>query len=109
MFTSSLTPLTGNASRAVCSNEPGGRHMTRGMRRLCAWSSQLCAVLLLLAGMWSAATAQTFTSLASFNQANGANPEAQLVQGLDGNLYGITPLGGKNLNGALFKITPTGT
>jgi uncharacterized repeat protein (TIGR03803 family) len=50
--------------------------------------------------------AQTFTTLYKFGA--GGNPEAGLVQGSDGSLYGTT-FGyiGKE-NGGIFKITPSG-
>jgi uncharacterized repeat protein (TIGR03803 family) len=55
------------------------------------------------------APAQTFTALASFDGADGANPPAiSLVQGLDGNFYGTTEGGGAKSQGAVFKITPGG-
>jgi uncharacterized repeat protein (TIGR03803 family) len=41
--------------------------------------------------------------------ADGANPDAGLVEGVDGNFYGTTPGGGTNNNGTVFKITPGGT
>jgi uncharacterized repeat protein (TIGR03803 family) len=53
--------------------------------------------------------AQTFTTLTSFDRANGAQPNQSLLQGLDGNLYGTTPQGGANSAGTVFKITPAGT
>jgi len=46
---------------------------------------------------------------------DGANPEGALVQGTDGNLYGVTELGGASSNcapggcGTVFKITRAGT
>jgi uncharacterized repeat protein (TIGR03803 family) len=43
--------------------------------------------------------------------ADGCNPEAGLVQGTDGNLYGTTPYGGKGGNGGdgtLFQLTTHG-
>ncbi|HTZ98378.1 MAG TPA: choice-of-anchor tandem repeat GloVer-containing protein [Terriglobales bacterium] len=54
------------------------------------------------------------TTLANFDGANGANPFANLVQGLDGNLYGTAEFGGANCTpeqgcGTVFSITPTGT
>jgi uncharacterized protein (TIGR03437 family) len=53
---------------------------------------------------------QTFTSLASFDRTNGANPEySPLVPGKDGNLYGTTASGGNQDDGTVFKITPGGT
>jgi uncharacterized repeat protein (TIGR03803 family) len=39
---------------------------------------------------------------------DGANPNAALIQGSDGNLYGTTWDGGANNDGAVFKITPAG-
>jgi uncharacterized repeat protein (TIGR02543 family) len=53
--------------------------------------------------------AQTLTTLAAFNGANGSTPYAGLVQGTDGNFYGTTDLGGANNEGTVFKITSTGT
>jgi len=56
----------------------------------------------------------SFTTLHSFDSADGANPYAGLVQATDGNLYGTTPNGGSNPCGGpgcgtVFKMTPTGT
>jgi uncharacterized repeat protein (TIGR03803 family) len=50
------------------------------------------------------------TSLVTFTgTANGANPNASLVQGSDGNFYGTTLNGGSNSDGTIFQMTPTGT
>ena len=69
-----------------------------------------CAVLLLVTAAVIAAPAQTLTSLVSFNSTDGREPDAEaLVQGLDGNLYGTTRLGGTFSEGTVFKISPTGT
>ena len=40
--------------------------------------------------------------------ADGGVPQAALIQGVDGNLYGTTSVGGAGGEGALFKITPAG-
>ena len=64
----------------------------------------LCILLLCVAAKPS--PAQTYTLLASFNNA-GSNPEATLVQGFDGNLYGTT-LDSENGDGTIFKVTPEG-
>src|ERR1700680_1133247 len=69
------------------------------------------ALMILFCALLSTASqAQTFTSLASFNGTNGADPfYAVLVQGLDGNLYGTTSARGAHGTGTVFKITPGGT
>ncbi|WP_018611681.1 choice-of-anchor tandem repeat GloVer-containing protein [Segetibacter koreensis] len=52
----------------------------------------------------------TFTKLHSFEfRADGAFPYGSLVQGNDGNFYGLTTKGGTNQNGTIFKCTPSGT
>ena len=50
----------------------------------------------------------TFSSLFTFNDANGSFPAAGLVRAADGNFYGTTQLGGQNENGTVFRITPSG-
>src|SRR5215472_16632340 len=54
-------------------------------------------------------SAQTLTTLHSFNGGDGLSPEATLVQGSDGNFYGTTPLGGAQAKGTVFKIDAAGT
>ncbi len=54
-------------------------------------------------------SAQTFTTLFSFDAAAGAPPFAGLIQATDGNLYGTTGGNGANGGGTVFKITPSGT
>jgi uncharacterized repeat protein (TIGR03803 family) len=54
-------------------------------------------------------SAQTLTTLHSFNGGNGRSPEGALVQGSDGNFYGTTPLGGPHSKGTAFKIDATGS
>ncbi len=54
-------------------------------------------------------TAQTLTTLVSFDGTDGAEPNIPLVQGRDGNFYGMTGAGGANNAGTIFKVTPTGT
>ena len=48
------------------------------------------------------------TTLVSFNNTNGADPEAGVVQGADAILYGTTASGGANGYGTVFKITTAG-
>jgi uncharacterized repeat protein (TIGR03803 family) len=41
--------------------------------------------------------------------ADGANPEAELVEGSDGRLYGVTRTGGPNGTGVVFRVSRDGT
>jgi uncharacterized repeat protein (TIGR03803 family) len=52
--------------------------------------------------------AVSFTNLVSFNQTNGALPNAGLIQGKDGNFYGTTVSGGPGGGGTMFQMTPSG-
>src|SRR5204863_8190868 len=54
-------------------------------------------------------SAQTLTTLHSFDGGDGRSPEATLVQGTDGNFYGTTALGGAHFKGTVFKADTTGT
>jgi uncharacterized repeat protein (TIGR03803 family) len=50
----------------------------------------------------------TLTVLHSFDGADGAYPEAGLVQATNGYMYGVTWAGGANGEGTIFRITPSG-
>lgn len=55
------------------------------------------------------ASAQSFTDLISFSGSNGSGPELMsLVQGTDGDLYGVTSSGGEHGHGSVFKVTTSG-
>jgi len=54
------------------------------------------------------ATAQTFTTLHSFDGADGGLPSTALVQANNGDFYGTTSSGGAHGSGTVFKITPSG-
>ena len=57
----------------------------------------------------TAARAQTFKTLVSYDNTNGANPGyVYLAQGRDGNLYSTTTGGGANGDGTIFKVNPSG-
>src|SRR5262245_43127069 len=53
------------------------------------------------------AQAQTVTTFASFNGANGSSPFGSVVQALDGNFYGTTTQG-PTAYGTFFRLTPSG-
>src|SRR5579859_3012329 len=76
------------------------------------WRRTVGAVCALLVAS-AAASAQTFKILYSFcaqyGCPDGSVPEAGLVQGTSGSLYGAVPNGLASGDGGIFKITPGGT
>ena len=54
-------------------------------------------------------TGGTFTTLHSFQGADGAEPLAALIQASDGNFYGTTYEGGAHGLGSVFKMNSVGT
>jgi uncharacterized repeat protein (TIGR03803 family) len=69
----------------------------------------LSFVFLAATAISSHAQGTLFTTLATFNGANGGNPGVgSLVRGSDGNFYGTTIGGGANNQGTVFKVTPAG-
>jgi uncharacterized repeat protein (TIGR03803 family) len=77
----------------------------------------MVAAILITLGVAIASPAQDLTTVVTFSENTGANPQffVSLVQGLDGNLYGTTTMyGGDGYTacggcGGVFKVTPTGT
>lgn len=55
-----------------------------------------------------AASAQTLTTLYTFDFYHGRRPHSPLVQGLNGNFFGTTFYGGNTDDGTVFEITSTG-
>ncbi len=83
------------------------------MTKLNRW--KLALAVCILGATVVAAPAQTLSTLVMFDGANGANPPfMSLVQGTDGNLYGVTQYGGANACsngqgcGTVFRLTPAG-
>ena len=76
------------------------------------FSLAVTSALLMLFITATAAHAQTFARLFSFDGTDGRSPQSPMVQGVDGNLYGTTYTGGSSVCsygcGIVFKITPGG-
>jgi uncharacterized repeat protein (TIGR03803 family) len=86
------------------------QHFERKVRDAMGHKFVFSAILALLIGAVAVipSPAQTFKTLVSFDYSNGAEPYfMNLVQGLDGNLYGTTYSGGIGY-GTVFKITTGG-
>jgi uncharacterized repeat protein (TIGR03803 family) len=73
-----------------------------------ALCSKVFVVLLFCLAVVAQPYAQTFRTIANFSGSNGSNVQGALVQGLDGNLYGTSVMGGTG-NGNIFKLGPDGT
>jgi len=81
--------------------------------------SKTSVVLLFCAATALAASAQTLTTIADFTFSEGVDPDAALVEGLNGNLFGTTIAGGSSTHcrvdggpygcGTVFEISPGGT
>ncbi|HEY6273837.1 MAG TPA: choice-of-anchor tandem repeat GloVer-containing protein [Terriglobales bacterium] len=75
----------------------------------------LLTVALIAGGLYAqkpetvrAASGALFKTLFQFDNTDGGDPSAALVQGTDGSFYGTTIAGGANDDGTVFKITPQG-
>lgn len=71
----------------------------------------ICAIAFLTFASAIASSAQTFTQLFSFNQTDGAEPLAALIQGTNGNFYGTASAYGPSkmqYGGTVFEITSAG-
>jgi hypothetical protein len=79
------------------------------MRKL-YWAKQACFVFVLCAAAAVALRAQTLTTIFTFSDSNvyGEDPQAGLIQGTDGNLYGSVIDSGANGGGTAFTITTSG-
>jgi uncharacterized repeat protein (TIGR03803 family) len=81
-------------------------HSTKGLAVHLVWTFACASVLFFVAA--SPISAQTLTTLHSFDGTDGYDPLAGLTQAADGNLYGTTPAGGAYSNGTIFKVGTSG-
>ncbi len=78
----------------------------------CPPLQRACAALALCAATALDLSAQTFTTLHSFDRTDGERPMAALIQVTSGDLYGTTNSGGSGDGvgfGTAFAISPSGT
>src|SRR5579862_586861 len=68
----------------------------------------LCVLLLIIVGAFSAARAQTLTTLLAFNGTDGSEPFQSNLLDIGGTLYGTTGAGGAYNAGTIFKLDSTG-
>jgi len=68
----------------------------------------VCTLLIFTLAAAITSAAQSQNIFARFINANGGSPTS-LVQGPDGNFYGVGIVGGNNAGGRIFKVSPTGT
>jgi uncharacterized repeat protein (TIGR03803 family) len=80
------------------------------------WLKTRCAIVLVWAATATAVSAQTLTTLYSFDISDGAFPDGGLLEATDGNLYGTTGGSGSCTTsttvdgcGTVFKISLAGT
>jgi len=85
------------------------RPLRLALLRKLSWGSRASVLLLLYTTTAITSSAQTFTTLHSFDGADGHGPAAGLVQAANGLLYGTTSGGGASNDGTVFKILPDGT
>ena len=80
------------------------------MKRVCNFW-----LMLIFATSGFISSAQTLQTVCSFNGTNGANPDAAMTLGNDGNFYGTTANGGSGYSvpytgrGTVFQVTMNGT
>ena len=88
---------------------PAPRPKRASKNQLSGWKTARAFFLLslLFAVTAIAAPAQSFTTLWNFG-GFAASPDTPLVQGTDGNFYGVTFRGGTYDWGTVFKVTPGG-
>ena len=101
-FTSMKTQLTTLHNDSVVQTNMNTMKMTNAMRM-----KLLCLATFAMAMTAAHLTAQTFTTLHSFTNADGALPQAVILSGKT--LYGTTYQGGKYGYGVVFAVNNDGT
>lgn len=66
------------------------------------------SIIFLFALIATPSYSQTLTTITNFSMAAASNP-GPLVQGFDGDFYGVTSSGSQYSRGTIFKVTPSGT
>jgi uncharacterized repeat protein (TIGR03803 family) len=86
--------------------------MTGWLRRFASASARLASTATILSVIWVAAViaapAQTLSTIYSFTGTDPSYPYWSLVQGTNGDLYGVTVYGGTANKGSVFKVSPEG-
>ncbi len=72
------------------------------------WVAMQCLSLLIFASAFSAANAQTLTTLYAFNGTDGSEPFQSNLLDIGGTLYGTTGAGGTFNAGTIFRLDSTG-
>jgi uncharacterized repeat protein (TIGR03803 family) len=105
-----LTTIYSFCSLAKCADgaEPYGGLVLASDGNFYGTTSQGGAVDGISGTIFKITSAGTLTTLHSFNGIDGAGPNAPLIQGADGQLYGMTQNGGSTNSGTFFTITPSG-
>ena len=85
------------------------RSCKRGTEQNFRFWKLLCVLFAFCNAAVLAAHAQTFQTVITFNETNGAVPTGVLVQGTNGDLYGTTQYGGISDFGTVFRIASNGT
>jgi uncharacterized repeat protein (TIGR03803 family) len=70
--------------------------------------ARMASAIFVLTAAATSLPAQTLTKIVNFDGGDGYRPNAGLIQGTDGNLYGTTTSGGTNNYGTVFKIRTGG-
>ena len=73
------------------------------MKRLIRYAN-FALVIVGLGAVSTQLAAQTITTLVNFDRTNGAYPSASMVQGYNGNFFGVTTQGGAKNVGEIFQV-----